>query len=518
MSYDWLKNIADEYDVIVIGSGLAGLTAANLLAKAGHRVLVLEHHHRFGGLATWFTRKGGHIFDISLHGFPSGMIKSCRRYWTPEIADSIVQLKDIRLVNPQMDVRTTFTREDYTRVLTDQFRLPRAQVETFYEHLRALSSRDRERNTAAGALTAAAAAETTGEMFERFFPARPDVHRLLLEPIAFANGTTPDDPAIAYAIVFTNFMGAGIFTFCGGTDALIAKMLAELRANGVELRKKVLVEKILVETQSGSGVPPLSEKAFSEKALSEKTSGRRFHPTARGVITSTGRVIRAKAVLSNASLHNTIFRLAGAENFPAAFIEQARAMRPNTSSCQVYLGIRKGETLPRVGDIVFASDAPAYSAAELTSLRTTSRTFSLYYPETRPDSPEPRHTVVASLSGRYPDWEKMDAATYAAHKTRLIEESITALERLIPDVRAKIDWREAATPRTIERHTLHHQGASFGTKFEALPVSMTLSENLPGLYHAGSAGIIMSGWLGTINYGVITANKIAGRLAALSAV
>ena len=78
MAYDWLKGVADEYDVIVIGSGLGGLTGANVLAKAGHRVLLLEHHYQFGGLATWFTRKGGHIFDISLHGFPVGMIKSCR--------------------------------------------------------------------------------------------------------------------------------------------------------------------------------------------------------------------------------------------------------------------------------------------------------------------------------------------------------------------------------------------------------------------------------------------------------
>ena len=37
---------------------------------------------------------------------------------------------------------------------------------------------------------------------------------------------------------------------------------------------------------------------------------------------------------------------------------------------------------------------------------------------------------------------------------------------------------------------------------------MDLPEKLPGLYHAGSVGIIMSGWLGTINYGVIVANKI----------
>jgi phytoene dehydrogenase-like protein len=468
MAYDWLKGVADEYDVIVIGSGLGGLTGANVLAKAGHRVLLLEHHYQFGGLATWFTRKGGHIFDISLHGFPSGMLKSCRKYWTKEIADSIVQLKDIRFVNPQMDVWTTFTREDYTRVLVEQFKLPREQVETFYDHLRSMNYYDNN-------------PETTGEMLARFFPGREDVHRLLMEPISYANGSNFDDPAITFGIVFSNFMGAGVYTFRGGSDLLIEKMTDELRKNGVELRKKVLVEKVLVEERDGRKV-------------------------ACGIVAGNGRVIRAKAVLSNANIKNTIFRLAGEENFPADYVEQARAVRINTSSCQVYLGIRKGETIPHIGDLVFTSDAPKYSNDELTDLHTTSRTFSVYYPDTRPGSD--RYTVVASLNGRYPDWKALSEEDYEKHKERMIEESIASLERYIPNVRAKIDWKEAATPRTIERYTTHMSGTSFGTKFEGLPVSMSLSEKLPGLYHAGSVGIIMSGWLGTINYGVITANKI----------
>jgi phytoene dehydrogenase-like protein len=61
--------------VIVIGSGLAGLTTANILGRAGYSVLLLEQHYKLGGMATWFKRPGGHIFDISLHGFPHGMIK-----------------------------------------------------------------------------------------------------------------------------------------------------------------------------------------------------------------------------------------------------------------------------------------------------------------------------------------------------------------------------------------------------------------------------------------------------------
>lgn len=82
---------SDAYDIIVVGSGLAGMTAANVLARDGQKVLLVERHYKLGGLATWFWRgKHQHIFDISLHGFPVGMIKSCRRYWNKEIADRIV--------------------------------------------------------------------------------------------------------------------------------------------------------------------------------------------------------------------------------------------------------------------------------------------------------------------------------------------------------------------------------------------------------------------------------------------
>jgi all-trans-retinol 13,14-reductase len=468
MAYDWLKGAADEYDVIVIGSGLGGLTAANCLAKAGRRVLLLEHHYQFGGLATWFTRKGGHIFDISLHGFPRGMIKSCRKYWTPEIAEAIVPLRDIRFVNPQMDVRTTFTREDYTRVLVEQFGLARERVQAFYDYLATLNFYDRN-------------PETTGEMFERFFPGRNDVQRLLMEPIAYANGSTLDDPAITYGIVFTNFMGAGVYTFRGGSDLLIDQMVAELRKNGAELRKKVMVEKILIEERGG-------------------------RRCAAGIVAANGRVIRAKAVLANSNLKNTLFRLVGEENLPADYAAAGRAVRINSSSCQVYCGIRKGERIPHIGDLVFTSESPRFTTDELTDFHTTSRTFSLYYPDTRPGSD--RYTVVASINGRYADWAQLNEPNYEREKQRLIDEALTALEKFIPGVRAQIDWVEAATPRTIERYTTHWAGTSFGTKFEGLKVSMDLPDQVPGMFHAGSVGIIMSGWLGTINYGVIVANKL----------
>ena len=74
----------------------------------------------------------------------------------------------------------------------------------------------------------------------------------------------------------------------------------------------------------------------------------------------------------------------------------------------------------------------------------------------------------------------------------------------------------AATPRTFEFYTQHTMGTSFGTKFEGLPYSMNLAQEIEGLYHAGSVGIIMSGWLGAANYGVITANKVDAWLRTLT--
>ena len=467
MAYDWLKGVGDHYDVVVIGSGLAGLTGANCLAKCGHKVLLLEHHYQFGGLATWFTRKGGHIFDISLHGFPIGMIKSARKYWSQEIADAIVQLKGIRFVNPQFDLTTTFDRTDFTRLLIERFRIPAETVERFFADLRAMNFYDHN-------------PETTGEMLERYFPGRDDVKRFLMEPIAYANGSTLEDPAITYGIVFSNFMSKGVYTFRGGTDLLIKKMTAELVRNGVELRKHVMVEKVVVDAS----------------AADRRVTG----------VVAGGRTIRCDAVLSNANLKGTIFKLAGAEHFAPEFAAEARAVRINTSSCQVYLGIRQGESIPHIGDLIFVSDATAFRSSELVDFNTTSRTFSVYYPETRPGTG--RYTVVCSLNARYEDWNRLSAEEYEREKRRVIEESIACLERFIPGVRARIDWAEAATPRTIEHYTRHWMGTAFGTKFEGLKVSMDLPNQLPGLYHAGSVGIIMSGWLGTINYGVITANNI----------
>jgi phytoene dehydrogenase-like protein len=112
------------------------------------------------------------------------------------------------------------------------------------------------------------------------------------------------------------------------------------------------------------------------------------------------------------------------------------------------------------------------------------------------------------MNARYDDWKSMTDEQYESEKDALIKRTIVDLKRYVPDIEEKLDWVEAATPLTFNRYTLHTAGTSFGTKFEGLDISRSLHKEISGLFHVGSVGIIMSGWLGAINYGVIVANDV----------
>ncbi|MDD4573593.1 MAG: FAD-dependent oxidoreductase, partial [Sphaerochaeta sp.] len=64
-----------HYEYIVVGAGLAGLTAAAYLTKAGFSVLVLEKTSSLGGLLNSFTRDG-YVFDAGARAVEnSGIIR-----------------------------------------------------------------------------------------------------------------------------------------------------------------------------------------------------------------------------------------------------------------------------------------------------------------------------------------------------------------------------------------------------------------------------------------------------------
>jgi phytoene dehydrogenase-like protein len=400
MPKDFLANIADHYDVAVIGSGLAGMTAANILARQGRSVILLEQHYKLGGMATWFRRPGGHIFDVSLHGFPHGMIKSCRRYWCQEIADAIVPLENMRFDNPMFSLTTKYDREDFTRLLTERFGIPQATVVEFFDTVRKMNFYDDQTTT-------------TRQMFDRFFPGRNDVVRLLMEPIVYANGSTLEDPAITYGIVFSNFMAKGVYTYQGGTDHLIQVMQNELKKNGVDVRIRCPVNRIRVEAGRVTGVEV------------------------------GNRTVSVDAVVSNSNIKTTVLQLVGESHFDDDFLEETRSIRLNNSSTQVYMALGPDERIDEsTGDLLFSSTAREFKTDLLLSRDITSRTYSFYYPRTRPQG-RPRCLVVSSTNAHYDDWAHLSRDDYEASKSELIDSTLDHVDRYVPNIRQRLDHVEA---------------------------------------------------------------------------
>ena len=120
--------MSNDYDVIVIGSGLGGLSAATFLASEGFSVLLLERHNIPGGYATSFVR-GRYEFEVALHelsgiGPPEnrgGLYRYLDSLGITEEVDFIHIPNLYRAVFPDLDITLKADRQAFEDQLCQTF-------------------------------------------------------------------------------------------------------------------------------------------------------------------------------------------------------------------------------------------------------------------------------------------------------------------------------------------------------------------------------------------------------------
>ncbi len=101
------KSDKTDYDAVIIGSGLGGLSCAAAFARQGFKPLVLEQHFKPGGYTT-FPRPGGYTFDVSLHSTTVG-----EREGIYNLIPGFPEIKDVEFVPHPNLYRAIYPDYDY---------------------------------------------------------------------------------------------------------------------------------------------------------------------------------------------------------------------------------------------------------------------------------------------------------------------------------------------------------------------------------------------------------------------
>ena len=488
-----------EYDVIVIGGGLAGLTAGSLLAKRNLKVAVFDKSYNPGGSCGIFKRKNT-IFDqgsAMLYGFGEKGFNAHRFVFNVlEEPIDIVQHDLLYVVNFKGH-RIPFHAnvKQFTEELAKVFPKQRENIKRFYDDMLVMyehvmvetpSYRSADETKAIDGLKGLIKHPisyirflsylnmSAKQLLERYFD-DPEIFKFFDKLTStYCYATVEEAPAVLASVMFVDNHVGGSYYPAGSTLFLPGKLEKVIEENGGEMILSTVVNEIL----------------FKEgKAI--------------GVKCDNGLIYTAKYVIYSGTVWNLYDKLISSKVSSRKRREWAKAQVMTYPSVMIYLTVDK-EVIPEdTAPLEMLVGNPDY----LDESEVTAYILSI---DDKNLCDEDEHTVMA-IGPSFEKWDFLSEKEYQVKKAKEKERLIQVLEHRFPNFSKHIRTIEVATPRTIEHYTMKNHGAVAGPK-QMLGQHMFKRQHIrtewPNLFCCGESTVLGTGTPTVTTSGISAANAV----------
>ncbi|EGO62524.1 phytoene desaturase family protein [Acetonema longum] len=441
--------------IIIVGAGIGGLIAGNLLTKKGHNVTIFEAYLTPGGYTAGFYRKG-YYFESGAISFEDSA-SVCKAMKDIGLLDQIefVKLKT-RLVSEGLD-GTPETYDDFKKILYAGFPADQANLDAFFFELDKLvalmENAGQPMPFLCNGFEMAKAIlpyilngpnwmklskqygnMTTSDFAAKYFAKDTKLFRL------FSRLGYPDMPAMflgaALVAMFTD-----LWTVKGGMQSWADLLAEKFRKSGGNLRLNSYVDRIIVQNGIAAGVSCQNAIYAADYVIAAGDYKKIFLTLLDGQ-TPVPQALRDK--ISQAAVSEGVFTVYLGLNLSNDVLAETMKT-PHVFGLEDKPGCDMNST----ADEAFFSKA----AVSLYSP-------SMINPRHAPPGKSSLMLQVVTPCRWMNNWGNSDREVYGQLKTKAMEAVIDNASRLVPGLKEWIGYQDAATPLTYERFTKNSDGAS----------------------------------------------------------
>ena len=509
--------ISEQYDAIIIGSGIGGLSCAALLAKEGKKVLILEKHYVAGGFTHVFKRKD-YEWDVGIHYI--GEVHRERHFLKDLFADiSNNELKwqamdDVydKIIFPDREYDLVAGKENFIRQMTEYFPEEGPAIEEYI------------------ALVYKAARSVTPFYGARVLPPilgpilRPWLQRKFLnladrttlevlqsltsnkKLIAVLTGQYGDyglPPAQSsfamHAVLVKHYMHGGAYPI-GGCERIAQTIAPIIESAGGKIYVNAGVDEIIVKNN-----------------------------IAVGVRMEDGTDIFAPKVVSNAGFINTYDKLISAEVAEKhGAKDKLSKVEPATSHICLYIGLKESTDDLQLGStnlwIYPGYDHDKNISDFLEDQNAPLPVTYISFPSAKDPDWENRYPgrstieiITVAPYEWFEEWEddrwRKRGAKYEALKEKFAKRMLEQLYKYKPQVKGKIDYYEVSTPLSTKHFVNYQKGEIYGLHHTPERFRLNyLGPRTPikNLFLTGQ-DVVSVGVGGALMGGLLTASVITGK-------